>query len=105
MAQLLSGGRLDAEVRDRQQRLFHRLLDAGRSLEKEEESDERESEAPGEFERGTVLPLSADDLATFRYQLPSAADLRALSPPERQMVIQYFERLNRDRARRSGGGR
>jgi hypothetical protein len=105
LAQMLAGGRLDAELRDRQQRLFHRLLDAGRSLEKDEESEKRESEAPGEFERGTVLPLSAEDLAAFRYRMPSAVDLRALSPAERLMVIQYFERLNRDRARRSGGGR
>ena len=49
LASRLAGNRLDAETLQRQERLFHRLLDAGRSLEKDEFSDERESAAPGEF--------------------------------------------------------
>lgn len=104
LAEMLQGGRLDAQLRDRQQRLFHRLLDAGRSLEREEESEERESEQPGEYDRDTVLPLSAEDLGAFRFRTPAAEELRTLSPAERLMVIQYFERLNRDRRAREGGG-
>jgi hypothetical protein len=104
LARLLAGGRLDSEVRDRQQRLFHRLLDAGRSLEQDELSEEREAERPGAFDRRTVLPLSDEDLAAFRFRLPAADELRTLSPAQRQMVVEYFERLNRDRPRRSGGG-
>ncbi len=51
-----------------------------------------------------MLPLSAEDLATFRFRIPNADELRTLSPAERLMVLQYFERLNRDRRAREGGG-
>ncbi len=99
LAAQLTGGRLDAETRERQERLFHRLLDAGRSLEREEESTERESEAPGAFERGDVGPLDAGDLGLARFRLPDAAALNRLPPAARALVLQYFQRLNR-----GGGG-
>ncbi|GIT50644.1 MAG: hypothetical protein Ct9H300mP15_08570 [Gemmatimonadota bacterium] len=60
-------GRLTPETVRRQERLFHRLLDAGRSLEREEFSEERESEQPGVFERGEVMPLTPDQLGALRY--------------------------------------
>ena len=105
LAELLAGNRLDAETLRRQERLFHRLLDAGRSLENDEFSEERESSAPGAFEREQVEDLSAQDLGALRFQLPPAERLRRLSPARRQMVLDYFERLNRAarRAPRSGG--
>ena len=74
----LAGGRLDPETLRRQEQLFHRLLDAGRSLERDEESEERESEQPGEFERGEVAPLSSDALDVLRYRLPPAEVLQSL---------------------------
>ncbi len=97
IAELLAGGRLDRETLERQERLFHRLLEAGRSLEREEdeESEERQSEAPGEFERGQISPLTDADLGRARFPLPSAAFLARLTPGERRLVLQYFERLNR----------
>lgn len=98
LAQQLAGGRLDRETRERQERLFHRLLDAGRSLEREEESTERESEAPGLFEPGEVPPLDPASLGLDRYRLPDAAALGRLPPAARALVLQYFQRLN------SGGG-
>jgi len=101
LAQQLAQGRLTPELGQRQERLFHRLLDAGRSLEREESSDERESEVPEDFERGAVLGLTADQLGLVRYQMPDAAQLQGLSPAVRQLVLQYFERLNRVG---SGGG-
>jgi len=99
LAEELAGGRLNAETRERQERLFHRLLDAGRSLEREEESTEREANAPGEFERDEVSSLSAGDLGLARYRLPDAASLNRLPPAARALVLQYFQRLNR-----GGGG-
>ena len=39
--EMVSQGRLTPEMIQRQERLFHRLLDAGRSLEREEYSEER----------------------------------------------------------------
>ncbi|MEZ4414260.1 MAG: hypothetical protein R3E10_00745 [Gemmatimonadota bacterium] len=97
IAQLLQEGRLDREVMERQQELFHRLLDAGRSLEKEEEeeTEERESTTAGSYERRDVVPLSPELLRGPRFPLPSAEVLERLTPAERQLVRRYFERLNR----------
>ena len=98
LAQELSQGRLTPDMMRRQERLFHRLLDAGRSLERDEYSEERESERPGAFERGPVMPLSSEQLGVMPYRLPDAEQLQRLSPAVRQLVLEYFERLNR------GGG-
>ena len=103
LAERLGRESLDVETLQRQERLFHRLLDAGRSLEKEEFSDERESSAPGQFERNEVEVLSPEDMGALRFQLPAAEELQRLSPAQRQMVLEYFERLNR--AERRAGPR
>ena len=103
LAERLARETLDVETLQRQVRLFHRLLDAGRSLEKDEYSDERESSAPGQFERNEVEVLSPEDLGALRFQLPPAEELQRLSPAQRQMVLEYFERLNR--AERRAGPR
>ncbi len=95
LAEQLAGGRLDPETRERQERLFHRLLDAGRTLESEDLSDERQSRTPPELERGEVLPLGPEALGVLRYGLPSAEQLQQLSPTERELVLRYFDRLNR----------
>ena len=99
--QMAGQGRLTPEMIQRQERLFHRLLDAGRSLEREEFSEERESEEPEDFERGQVLSLTADQMGVMQYEIPAGAQLQQLSPAVRQLVLQYFERLNRARP---GGG-
>ena len=103
LAERLAREILDVETLQRQERLFHRLLDAGRSLEKDEYSDERESSAPGQFERNEVEVLSDEDMGALRFQLPPAEELQRLSPAQRQMVLEYFERLNR--AERRAGPR
>jgi len=95
LAERLARESLDFETLRRQERLFHRLLDAGRSLEKDEYSDERESSVPGQFERGEVEVLSPEDMGALRFQLPPTEELQRLSPAQRQMVLEYFERLNR----------
>lgn len=95
LARRLERGRLDPGTRERQERLFHRLLDAGRSLEKDEPSRERESRAAGAFERPDVTPLTSETLQMLRFALPGALRLRSLPPAQRQMVVEYFERLNR----------
>ena len=95
LAEALAAGRLEPETVRRQERLFHRLLDAGRSLEREEFSEERESEAAGEFERGSVLPLEGGQLGALQFRMPDAAQLEGLSPGVRRLILEYFERLNR----------
>lgn len=94
VAEILAMERLRPETIERQERLFQRLLDAGRSLERDEESEERESEAPGDFERNAVVPLNDDDLNALRFELPGAEVLNRLPPAQRRLVIEYFERLN-----------
>ena len=102
LARELEQGRLTPEVVRRQERLFHRLLDAGRSLEREEFSEERESETPGAFERGRILSLTGAQLGIMPYEVPDGEQLQRLSPAVRQLVLDYFERLNRTTPR---GGR
>jgi len=97
LAQELAQGRLTPEMVQRQERLFHRLLDAGRSLEREEFSEERESEAPGAFERADVLSLTPGQLGIMPYEMPDGEQLQRLAPAVRQLVLEYFERLNRTR--------
>jgi len=95
LAQQLAEGRMTPEVLERQERLFHRLLDAGRSLEQEESTEERESTRAGEFERGDVVPLTDLQLGLMPYELPDGEQMRSLTPAVRQLVLEYFERLNR----------
>lgn len=96
LAREMAQGRSPQDLQRRQEQLFRRLLDSGRSLEREEFSDERESEAAGAFERGEIVPLTDEELGALRYRIPDAEQLQRLSPAVRQLVIQYFERLNRD---------
>jgi hypothetical protein len=105
LADALREGRLEPEVRQRQERLFHRLLDAGRSLEKDEESREREARAPGEVDRPPVDALDPEVLEVLRFGLPPAGVLGRLTPGERRLVMEYFERLNRASSTPPGPGR
>ena len=61
----------------------------------EEFTEERESEEPGPFERGQVVPLTAQQLGVMPYEVPDGEQLRRLTPAVRQLVLEYFERLNR----------
>lgn len=93
LAREIAGGRLEAEVRERQERLFHRLLDAGRSLENDEFSDEREGTSAGLVARGEVAPLDAEALGILHFR-PDAEALGRLPPAARALVVRYFDRLN-----------
>jgi hypothetical protein len=98
---LADEGRLDATTLARQERLLDRLLSAGRTLEREGDTEEREGTPAGPVERSAVDPLSRALLTGLAVPLPTAAELESLSPGERRMVLEYFERMNR---RRAGGG-
>jgi hypothetical protein len=96
IARAMEGGRPPPQVLARQERLFHRLLDAGRTLEKDEESEERVGERPGDFERnaaGTLNPALLD--SANRYRVPTPEELRSLPPAYRKLILDYFERINR----------
>jgi hypothetical protein len=96
LADALDGGRLDAGTLARQQQLFRRLLDAGRSLEKEEREDNGKREAKSATGTETFTPgAKVDSKSALRYRPPTWDELRALSPDERRAILDYFTRLNR----------
>ncbi len=96
LAQDLSGGRLTPEILQRQEKLFHRLLDAGRTLERDEVSNKRVAERPGDVGASAGKALDPALLrGGLRYPLPSAAELQALPPAYRRLILEYFDRLNR----------
>ena len=55
-------------------------------------------------ERGDVLELTADQMGVMPFEVPDGAQLQRLSPAVRQLVLQYFERLNRVTVGGGGGG-
>jgi hypothetical protein len=96
LAGQMSGDRLPPELLARQERLFHRLLDAGRSLEREETSQERQGERAGAYDPRDAAALDPALLDTGqRFRVPTAAELEAVAPALRRLIVEYFERLNR----------
>ncbi len=96
LARSLERGRLDREMVARQERLFRRMLDAGRTLSgrEEDERKERQSETakPGEIHLPPALRaqlLGRDG----EIRLPTWEQLQRLSPEERRLVTDYFRRL------------
>jgi hypothetical protein len=96
LARAMQGGRLSPEMLARQERLFHRLLDAGRTLEKDEYSEERKGQAASGIavSRARALDPTLTDTGT-RFPVPTPEELKGLSPALRRIILEYFERLNR----------
>ena len=97
VARLLEQGRLDPRTLDRQQRLFRRLLDAGRTLRGEEEDPREERQSRSATPGQVRLPPDQLDPAARRgpaYRYPTWDELKGLTPAERQLVLDYFRRLN-----------
>ena len=95
IARTLREAGLDAETIRRQERLFRRLLDAGRTLEREPDPERRESAtAVGRPAASPVLPPEGA-LAGPNYPYPDESSLRRLPPAARRLILEYFDRLNR----------
>ena len=96
IAEALERGDLSAATRERQERLFKRMLDAGRSLEGDERDDEGKREARAADGVQVFAPAAgtAKGAAGARFREPAWDDLRGLSADERRAVIDYFRRLN-----------
>jgi hypothetical protein len=92
----LEAGRLDRQVVERQERLFRRMLDAGRTLQGREEDERKERQSTTATDDSVHLPpalqgrLMGDDQ---RLRVPSWEELQELSPEERRLVVDYFRRL------------
>lgn len=97
LARELESGRLSQQTVERQQRLFRRMLDAGRTLEGEERDDQKERQSttakPGEI----LLPPALRERLLRdgdRPRLPGWDELQRLSPAERRLVVDYFRVLS-----------
>jgi hypothetical protein len=95
LSRTIEQGRLNPETVERQQRLFRRMLDAGRSLEGDErdENKERESEAAVAGDRARPGALDPRLLQGPEFPLPGWEELQRLSPDDRRRVLDYFRRL------------
>ncbi|CAN5914754.1 hypothetical protein BH11GEM1_BH11GEM1_00260 [soil metagenome] len=95
LAEALDNGRLDGGTLARQQQLFRRLLDAGKSLEKEERDDTGKREAKSATGADAFSPNGkVDARAAVKFRAPTWQELRALSADERRAILDYFARLN-----------
>lgn len=95
IAEALDAGRLDPATVQRQQQLFRRMLDAGRTLEQNERDENGKREAQAPRDRDGVTP-AADERGreAVRFREPTWNELRGLSPEERRAVLEYFKRIN-----------
>jgi hypothetical protein len=95
LARDLEGGRLTPQMTKRQAELFHKLLDAGKTIERDEVSEERKAEAAKPLPPSVIRALKPglfDDSA--RYTAPTAEQLRDLPPAYRRLILEYFQKLN-----------
>jgi hypothetical protein len=99
LAEALEQTRVDAQTQARQQQLFRRLLDAGRSLEKEEreDNDKREAKAATGDQRFDPGTEAARGRNAQKYREPAWSDLRGLTADERRAILEYFKRINADK--------
>ena len=96
IAQALERGAPDAATLERQQRLYRRLLDAGKTLEQDErdESGKREARAASGTELFNPGTDKASGRAASRFREPDWNELRGLTAEERRLVLEYFKRIN-----------
>lgn len=97
LSRRLEAGRLDRQVVERQERLFRRMLDAGRTLQGREQDQKKERQSTTATDDSVHLPpalrarLLGDDQ---RVRVPTWEELQQLSPEERRLVVDYFRRLS-----------
>jgi len=97
LAAQLEAGRLDAQTVHRQQRLYRRLLDAGRTLNSPEPDEQRPRTSRAASADSVHLPVALAPGATGtgpRMRYPTWDELARLSPEQRRLVLEYFRRIN-----------
>lgn len=96
LARRMEAGRLDRETVARQERLFRRMLDAGRTLQGEEKDEEKERQSESAKEQDLLRPPALDPrIRAPGMPWPSWEELLRYSPEERRLVADYFRRLHR----------
>jgi hypothetical protein len=102
LARRLESGRLDRQVVERQERLFRRMLDAGRTLQGKEQDEQKERQSATAADDTVRLPPALRARLTAadgRLRVPTWDELQRLSPEERRLVVDYFRRLSESPAR------
>ena len=97
LARRLEAGRLERQTVERQQRLFRRMLDAGRTLQGREEDEKKERQSTTAIGDSTRLPPALRarlEDEHRRLRVPTWEELQQLSPEERRLVVDYFRRLS-----------
>jgi len=96
LAKRLEAGQLDRQTVERQEHLFRRMLDAGRTLQGQEQDEQKERQSTTAAGDSVHLPPALE--ARLRdvgggLKLPSWETLQQFSPEERRLVVEYFRRL------------
>ncbi|HET7198633.1 MAG TPA: hypothetical protein VFI86_08205 [Burkholderiales bacterium] len=97
LARQLESGRLDQQTVERQQRLYHRLLDAGRTLSNDEPDEQHERVSRAATGDSVHIPDVLKPGATGagpRLRYPTWEELQGLTPEQRRLVLEYFRRVN-----------
>jgi hypothetical protein len=97
LARRLEAGRLDRSVVERQERLFRRMLDAGRTLQGREEDPQKERQSMTATDDSVHLPPALRARLQGegeRLRVPTWDELQQFSPEERRLVVDYFRRLS-----------
>jgi hypothetical protein len=95
IARQLEQGALTRDVVERQEQLYRRLLDQGRTLRGPEADEQKERQSTTARPGNVRLPTGEIPRAGGpRYPYPTWQDLQGLSPAERRAVLDYFRMLN-----------
>ena len=97
LARQLEAGRLDRRTIERQERLYRKLLDAGRSLSGEEPDEQKQRTSRSATGDSVHIPAALLPGATGtgpKVRYPTWDELTGLTPEQRRMVLEYFRRLN-----------
>ena len=97
LARQLDAGRLDRRTVERQERLYRRLLDAGRTLsgqDPDEQKDRVSRSATGDSVHVPGLLAPGATGAAPRVRYPTWEELARLTPEQRRIVLEYFRLLN-----------
>ncbi|GJG87765.1 hypothetical protein tb265_29460 [Gemmatimonadetes bacterium T265] len=94
--QAAAGPTNDPATLARQQQLYRKLLEAGQSLERDEQDDKGPRQARAGVAVGTGAPADGPSRgrSAARVAPPTWSELRDLSPEDRRLVLEYFRRLN-----------
>jgi len=96
LANQLEAGRLDRQTVERQERLYRRMLDAGRTLQGEEQDERKERQSTTATDTGVRLPPALRtqfENGAREFRIPTWEQLQQLLPEDRRLVLEYFRRL------------